>query len=158
MSWQSRSPGKHKFEVIDGDDAPGEFDHLVIDTPARTEPEDLLPLAKGSDLLLIPSSISIFSLEATIATLKAIPDLPKDKYAVVLTFLPPRGRKREQEAREALASAGVPVLAAGIQQRVIYQDAAIEGLTFNHMRGESAKAAWAEVQALGKEIVKGWGQ
>ena len=156
MSWLARSPGKHKFEILDGNEPPGDFDHLVIDTPARTDASDLIPLAKGSDLLLIPSTISVFSLEATIDTLRAMINLPKDKYAVLLTFLPPRGKKREEEAREALTAAGVPLLKAGIKQRIIYQDAAIEGLTFNRMKGNSAKAAWSDIQVLGKEVLKRW--
>lgn len=158
MSWLARSPGKHKFEILDGNEPPGDFDHLVIDTPARTDASDLMPLAKGSDLLLIPSTISVFSLEATIDTLRVMNNLPKDKYAVLLTFLPPRGKKREEEAREALTAAGVPLLKAGIKQRIIYQDAAIEGLTFNRMKGNSAKAAWGDIQVLGKEVLKRWNQ
>jgi chromosome partitioning protein len=157
LNWAARSQGLHRFEVLDGDESPSDFDHMVIDTPARTEADELLPLAQGSDLLLIPSTIAVFSLEATLQTLRSLPNLPQDKYAVVLTFLPPRGKTRENDARAALADAGVPVLKAGIKQRVIHQDAALDGVTVNRLKGDSAKAGWAEIQALGKEILKGWG-
>lgn len=156
MSWYDRGESKAKFAVVDGEDDPGDFQHLVIDTPARTEPEDLLPLAESSNLLIIPTAIAIFSLEATIATLGSLPSLSPSNYRVLLTMLPPRGYKRETAAREALTEAGLPLFKAGIKARTLYQDAELEAVTVNQMKGDPSAIAWADYQALGKEILKGW--
>lgn len=157
LSWYERGQHKAAFTVMDGDKSPTEFDHLIVDTPARTEPDELLPLASASDLLIIPSDISIFSLEATISTISTLQSLPNDKYRILLTMLPTRGKKRELNAREALAEADLLVFNAGIKDRVIYQDAALEGLPVGDLRGDAATAAWNDYQLLGKEIWKHWG-
>jgi chromosome partitioning protein len=157
LSWYERGQQKAVFSVMDGDKEPSAFDHLVIDTPARTDPTELLPLASASDLLIIPSEISIFSLEATIATVNILQSLSDDKYRILLTMLPTRGIKREAAAREALKEAGLMVFTAGIKDRTIYQDAALEGLPVGELRGSAAAAAWSDYQALGKEIMKDWG-
>jgi len=157
LSWYDRGQQRAEFFVMDGDEEPPVFDHLIVDTPARTDPTELLPLAAASDLLIIPSEISIFSLEATIATVSVLQSLSGDKYRILLTMLPTRGVKRESSAREALKEAGLMVFSTGIKDRAIYQDAALEGLPVNELRGSSAATAWEDYQALGKEVWKGWG-
>lgn len=157
LSWYERGQQKASFSVMDGDEEPANFDHLIIDTPARTDPSELLPLADASDLLIIPSEISIFSLEATISTIGTLEALPEDKYRILLTMLPTRGLKREANARGALKEAGMLVFNTGVKDRTIYQDAALEGLPVSELRGDAAAAAWSDYQQLGKEIWKNWG-
>jgi chromosome partitioning protein len=157
LSWYERGQQRAAFSVLDGDQEPSGFDHLIVDTPARTDPTELLPLAAASDLLIIPSEISIFSLEATIATLSTLSSLSDNKYRILLTMLPARGIKREVTARDALTEAGLLVFSAGIKDRAVYQDAALEGLPVGDLRGDAASAAWNDYQTLGKEIWKGWG-
>jgi chromosome partitioning protein len=157
LSWYERGQQRAVFSVMDGDQEPSVFDHLIIDTPARTDPNELLPLAAASDLLIIPSEISIFSLEATISTVGILQSLSNDKYGILLTMLPTRGTKREASAREALIEAGLTIFSTGIKDRAVYQDAALEGLPVGELRGSSAAAAWSDYQALGKEIWKNWG-
>lgn len=157
LSWYDRGQQRAEFFVMDGDEEPPAFDHLIVDTPARTDPTELLPLAAASDLLIIPSEISIFSLEATIATVSVLQSLSNDRYRILLTMLPARGVKRESSAREALKEAGLMVFSAGIKDRAVYQDAALEGLPVAELRGSAAATAWSDYQALGKEIWKNWG-
>jgi chromosome partitioning protein len=157
LSWYERGQQRAVFSVMDGDQEPSVFDHLIIDTPARTDPNELLPLAAASDLLIIPSEISIFSLEATISTVGILQSLSNDKYGILLTMLPTRGTKREASAREALIEAGLTIFSTGIKDRAVYQDAALEGLPVGELRGSAAAAAWSDYQALGKEIWKNWG-
>lgn len=157
LSWYERGQQRAAFAVMDGDEEPSVFEHLVVDTPARTDPTELLPLASASDLLIIPSEISIFSLEATISTVGTLQSMSDDKYRILLTMLPARGLKREVNAREALNEAGLTVFNTGIKARTIYQDSALEGLPVSDLRGDAAAAAWSDYQALGKEIWKGWG-
>ena len=156
LSWGKRAEGC-KFTVIDVDADLGEPEHIVVDTPARTKPDDLLSLVEGSDLLILPTSVTPFALEATIVTLANLPKLPTNRYRVLLTLVPARGQSREAQAREALAAVNIPAFKTRIQSRVIYSDAELEGLTVDRMRGEGAKSAWADYKALGQEVVKGWG-
>jgi chromosome partitioning protein len=155
LSWGQRSQ-TCKFKIVDANSDLGEPNHLVIDTPARTEPDDLMVLVDGSDLLILPTNITPFSLEATIETLGNLPKVPKDRYRVLLTMVPPRGIARENQAREALKAVGIPVFNARIQSRIVYADAELEGATVDRMRGDGAKAAWEDYKKLGQEIMKGW--
>jgi chromosome partitioning protein len=155
LSWGRRSP-TCKFTVIDADEDLGEPDHIVIDTAARTEPEDLLSLVEGSDLLILPTAITPFSLEATIETLVNLPKLPADRYRVLLTLVPARGQAREAQAREALAAVSLQTFKSRIQSRVIFADAELEGLTVDRLKGTAAKSAWSDYESLGKEVMKGW--
>lgn len=157
LSWYERGQQRSAFSVLDGDQEPSAFDHLIIDTPARTDPTELLPLAAASDLLIIPSEISIFSLEATISTVGVLQSLSENKYRILLTMLPTRGLKRETSAREALKEASLMVFQTGIKDRAVYQDAALEGLPVGELRGSAATSAWSDYQGLGKEIWKNWG-
>jgi chromosome partitioning protein len=156
LSWGKRAHGC-KFTVIDAEADLGEPDHIVIDTPARTEPEELLSLVEGSDLLILPTSITPFSLEATIETLANLPNLPVDRYRVLLTLVPARGQARETQAREALAAVHIPTFKTRIQSRVVFGDGELEGLTVDRIKGSAAKAAWDDYKKLGQEVMKGWG-
>ena len=154
LSWADRGGARVPFLVTDGDDVPDDYRHLVIDTPARPTGIELFALAESSDLLVIPTSITPFAMEAAIATLGDLATLPKGKYRVLLTLMPPPNRSRGKLARQALENAGLPLFKGSIQNRTIYQDAELEGLPVNLMRGEAAIAAWSDYQAIGKEIDK----
>jgi chromosome partitioning protein len=154
LSWADRGGDRVPFLVTDGNDVPDDYQHLVIDTPARPAGTDLIALAESSDLLVIPTSITPFAMEAAIATLGDLKTLPKGKYRVLLTLMPPLNRSRGKLARQALETAGLPLFKGAIQNRTIYQDAELEGVPVNLMRSEAAVAAWSDYQTIGKEIDK----
>jgi len=154
LSWADRGGDRVPFLVTDGDEVPDDYQHLVIDTPARPTGSELVALAESSDILVIPTSITPFAMEAAIATLGDLITLPKGKYRVLLTLMPPPNRSRGKVARQALEKAGMPLFKGSIQNRTIYQDAELEGLPVSLMRGEAAVAAWSDYQAIGKEIDK----
>jgi chromosome partitioning protein len=71
--WTKR--GELPFKVIDERQAARfarDYDHIVIDTQARPEEEDLKALADGCDLLVIPTTPDALSLDALILTLEAL--------------------------------------------------------------------------------------
>lgn len=156
LSWFERSKNC-RFSIVDMADEIGDPDHIVIDTPARTNPDELMSLVTGSDLLILPTNISPFSLEATIETLANMPELPLERYRILLTLVPARGQAREAQAREALTAAEIPTLKSRIQSRVVYADAELEGVTVDLISGKRGKSAWTDYKTLGQEIIKGWG-
>jgi chromosome partitioning protein len=66
------------------------FDHVVIDTEARTEGNDLKALAEGCDLMVIPCTPDTMSIEALVLTIEALRGLGSDRFKVLLTVIPPR--------------------------------------------------------------------
>ena len=158
LAWYERGGDRVPFKVCDGDNVPDDYNHLVIDTPARPEDSALIALAHSSDLLIIPTSITPFALEATVGTLAMLSALPKDKYFILLTLMPPSNRKRGMAARKSIEGAGLPLLKASVQNRTIYQDAELEGVAVDQLRGEAAAAAWEDYQAVGREMTRGRGK
>ena len=148
--WASR--GKQPFTVMDRDEMDGseEFEHLVIDTPARPDDETLTALAESSDLLLIPTTPSSFALEALVGTINLLDEL--DNYSVLLTACPPPPSKESERAREALNKLNIPVCTAQIRRYAAYQKSEKQGATVDKTGDKNGRIAWSDYQKLGDEI------
>jgi chromosome partitioning protein len=130
-----------------------EFEHIVIDTKARPEEEDLKELARGCHLLVIPCTPDPLSLQALRLTIQALKGIGAGRYRVLLTVVPPRPSRDGEDAREMLASLEVPVFASSIRRLVAFQRAVLEGTTVDCVDDPRAKAGWEDYQSVGAELV-----
>ncbi len=105
------------------------FEHIVIDTKARPDPDDLREIATGCHLLVLPCTPDPLSVDALLATVKELQDLGSDRYRVLLTIVPPRPNKDGPRAREALVEAGLPLFKSQIPRMVGFQRCILEGQT-----------------------------
>ena len=105
------------------------FEHIVIDTKARPDPDDLREIATGCHLLVLPCTPDPLSVDALLATVKELKDLKSDRFRVLLTIVPPRPNKDGPKAREALQEAGLPLFKAAIPRMVSFQRCILEGQT-----------------------------
>jgi chromosome partitioning protein len=105
------------------------YEHIVIDTKARPDPEDLREIATGCHLLVLPCTPDPLSVDALLATVKALRGLGNDRFRVLLTIVPPRPNKDGSKAREALLEAGLPLFTAQIPRIVSFQRCILEGQT-----------------------------
>jgi chromosome partitioning protein len=152
--WAKR--GKLPFTVIDERQAAKyarNFDHILIDTQARPEQEDLKALADGCDLLIIPSTPDALALDAMMLTVDALKQLGNDSYKILLTVIPPKPSRDGEEAREMLAEAGLPLFKTGIRRFVAFQKAALAGVPVYQVNDPKASQSWADYQALGREVL-----
>ena len=154
---EETSEGSHRlpFKVVDERQAAKyarKADHIVIDTAARPEQEDLEALADGCDLLILPCTPDALALDAMMLTVKALHQLGSDKYQILLTIIPPKPSKDGEEARKMLTDAGLPVLTSEIRRYSAFKKAALEGTVVNGVTDKKARIAWSDYQALGKEI------
>jgi chromosome partitioning protein len=91
LSWSQR--GKLPFTVADERQAMKLIsgnDFVVIDTPARPNSDDLKELAKGCDLLILPTIPDIVSLEPMLQTAS---DLGDANYRALIAIVPPAPSK-----------------------------------------------------------------
>ena len=98
--WAER--GGLPFQVVDERKAAKyarAAEHIVIDTQARPEQEDLEALADGCDRLIIPCTPDALALDAMMLTVKALHQLGSDKYRILLTIIPPKPSKDGEEAK-----------------------------------------------------------
>ena len=144
------------FKVVDERQAARyarEYEHIVIDTGARPEEEDLKALAGGCDLLVIPTTPDVLALDALMLTVKVLQDIGASSYRVLLTIIPPRPSRDGQEARSLLQQGAVPLFEAGIRRLVAFQKAALAGVPVFAVQDSRAQLAWMDYEKMGKEIL-----
>ena len=153
-AWSKR--GDLPFQVVGERQAARyarEYEHIVIDTEARPDEEDLKALADGCDLLVIPTTPDVLALDALMLTVTALQSIGADNYRVLLTIVPPRPSRDGDEARSLLRQGGIPFFKSGIPRLVAFQKAALAGVPVFAVRDPRARLAWKDYERLGKEIL-----
>ena len=153
--WAKR--GDLPFKVIDERQAAKfakNYEHIVIDTQARPEQEDLEALVEGCDLLVLPTTPDALSLDALMQTVNTLKSLGADKFRILITRVPPKPRRDGEEAREMLTSAGLPLFKGSVRDAVAFQKAALAGVSVNKASDQRAKIAWRDYQGIGIEVMK----
>jgi len=153
LLWASR--GNLPIKVVDeklGVRFAKEYEHIVIDTPARPDPEDLKTIAQGCDLLVLPTSPDALALGATLQMVDVLRSL-QTNYRILLTLVPPPPNKAGEEAKASLTKAGLPLFKTGIRRLAVFQKAALEGVPVNAVKDPYAAAAWRCYAQVGKEIL-----
>jgi len=134
-------------------------EHLIIDTKARPEIQDLKALAEGCDLLILPCTPDPFSLDALLMTIEALQKLGSRQYKILLTIVPPRPMLDGENARKTITEAGLPIFGREIRRTVAFQRAALDGATVDQVKGhEMAGLAWRDYEAVAEEVEKHHGE
>lgn len=155
LGWSQR--GELPFKVVDERQAARfarNFEHIVIDTEAHPNEDDLRALSDGCDLLVIPTTPDALSLEALMLTVDALGRIGTDRYRVLLTIIPPRPSRDGDEARTMLKGRGLPLFKGEIHRLVAFQKAALAGVPVYKVSDPRAQAAWGDYQQIGKEILR----
>ncbi len=151
LNWSQR--GEMPFTVADERQAMRLItghDFAVIDTPARPNSDDLQELAKGCDLLILPTTPDVVSLEPMLAIANDVEDA---RYRALLTIVPPYPSKEGETMRNELIANGVPTFQSMIRRSAAFQKAALAGKPVNQMSGRD-RIPWNDFEALGKEIME----
>lgn len=152
IGWNSR--GKLSFTVADERQAMrvvSGSDFVVIDTPARPNSDDLLELAKGCDLLILPTAPDVLSLPPMLETAR---DLGSSNYRALITIVPPYPSREGEVMKKDLKQGGVPVFETMIRRTAGFPKAALAGVSIRDLEDTRAKAAWSDYEVLGNEIVE----
>lgn len=162
IEWAARGPGA-PFAVADPKHAgklARQFEHVVIDTAAAPSKTELQDLARA-DLIIVPTSADAMALGGLLKTVAALRELKAERFKILLTLLPPprsidpfRPSQDAEDAREILTANKLPLFDGGIQKRSVYQKAALQGVTVDKVRDRRAAEAWAEYEAIGKQILR----
>jgi chromosome partitioning protein len=126
---------------------------VIIDTPARPNSDDLKELAKGCDLLILPTAPDVLSLQPMLETAQ---DLGDANYQALITIVPPYPSREGDVMKKDLKEGGVPVFETMIRRTAGFPKAALAGVPIRNLDDSRSKAAWADYQALGKEIMEMW--
>lgn len=158
ISWSQRAEQGLPFNVVDERSAMKVIagnDYVIIDTPARPDSADLKELGNGCDLLILPTTPDVVSLEPMLATAK---DLTEAKctaqYRALVTIVPPKPNREGDIVRKELEAGGFPVFQSTIRRTVQFAKMAKIGLTVRDSNNDQAQAAWDDFKVLGKEILE----
>jgi chromosome partitioning protein len=158
-AWAKRSG--FPFKIVDEKEGAYQarnYQHVVIDTEARPGVADFEALAKGCDLLVIPSVPASLDTDALVLTLEAArkAGLTTNKYRVLLTKVPPPLEQDGPQLRAVLREQGIPVFEAEIPRLKSFERAAAAGVPVYEVKQDSqAKRAWEAYEAAGKEFSNG---
>ncbi len=154
IDWALSSQFDMPFIVSDASEDLPKFDIAVVDTPARTDADELSDLIESSTLVIIPTKVDIFDIRATLALADTLRPHP-NKYRILLTGLP-RGKRLFKAAMELFQENDLQSFSSGIQQLAVYRDAAYEGIPVSRY-SEAGKKAMRDYEIVGSEVLKGWG-
>lgn len=151
MAWSKR--GELPFPVVDEKAAPKHirnYQHLVIDTAARPDRQEIESLVEGCDLLVLPTTPDALSLDALSLSLAMLKQLSTCHYKVLLTVVPPKPNRDAEDARAMLSSADVPLFKTSIRRLIAFQRAALQGVPVYEIKDRGMEA-WEDYQAIGVE-------
>lgn len=153
-SLQWAKSGNLAFQVCD--EAEGiklgrKAEHIVIDTQARPSLEELATLARGCDLMVVPTTPDALSMGATF---KMFRHLEGQSFRMLLTIVPPKPSRRGEEARGAISSANLPIFDTDIKQLDAFKKAAEQGIPVSKVSGDrNSGIAWSCYRKVGEEIL-----
>ena len=128
------------------------FTHIVIDTQARPEPEELADLAQGSDLLILPTTPNPLDLDSTVKAIELLEPL-KINYKVLLTKVDSR-TTNGRDARKLLEDAKFPMFRVDIPLLVAFQRSPSKGVIIKDYPDPRSHLGWSKYLSVGKEILR----
>lgn len=125
--------------------------HIIIDTQARPELEELKDLAAESDLLVIPTTPNHLDIDATLKAVELLRSF-NATFKVLLTQVDAR-TKHGRSARRQLEKLDLPLFRTDIPRLVAFERAPSQGVTVKDYPDPRAQKAWSKYQAVGREIL-----
>lgn len=155
MTWAER--GNLPFEVVNQHKAMKVIsgkDYVIIDTPARPDSDELVELADGCDLLILPTAPDVVSLQPMMHTARDLGD--NVSYRVLITIVPPYPNKEGMVMKQELQKSNVPIFGTLIRRTTGYQQAAMKGVPIRDLKSSDMRKAWQDYKDVGKEIQELW--
>ncbi len=152
IAWANR--GSVPFDVADERQAMkmiGDSEYVVIDTPARPNTDDLKELAKGCDLLVLPTAPDVLSLQPMLETAR---DLGDANYRALMVIVPPKPNREGELMQKELRDNKVPIFRTMIRRTIAFPKAALLGVPVRDMNELRLKEAWKDYANLGNEILE----
>jgi chromosome partitioning protein len=129
----------------------GKYTHIITDTQARPEKDELQDLVASSDLLIVPTTPNHLDIDTTIKSVELLESLGA-KYKVLLTQVDSR-TKTGRNAKQILEEAKVPMFKTEIPLLVAFERSSSRGVIVRDCSDPRAQFGWTKYQAVGKEVL-----
>jgi len=127
------------------------YEHIIVDTKARPEPEDLKDLAEGSDIVILPTTPNALDIDSTLKAVETLAPLDVN-LRILLTKVDVRTRNGRM-ARQTLEEANMPLFSTDIPLLVAFERAPSLGVTVREYPGPRSLLGWKKYEAIAREIV-----
>jgi chromosome partitioning protein len=154
--WAARSENGLPFRVVDVNQSlkvGRDYEHVVFDTKARPDRNEMKTLAEGCDLMVIPTTPDAMSIEALMGTVDMLRDIGTGQFKILLTIIPPYPERDGEDARAMLEASGYPLFVSGIREAKAFKLAALRGLIVNQIKGPRSAACAEDYAKVGAEII-----
>lgn len=137
------------------------YEHKIVDTGQNPNIDDLLVVAKYSDLLVVPSKPAGFDPDGLGQTIRALRSITHDdgspiQFRVLITRVLHRHRRKVAKIRETLKAGHVPIFETEIPELTAFERAAEQGVLVDSYTADPySEQAWAAYEAVGKELLNG---
>lgn len=119
-----------------------QFDLVFVDTPGRLDAGEVLTtVVRASDFAVLPLPPEPLALEPTVRTVRELIVPLGVPFMALINRVDTRQRGVEQEARDFLTAAGIPVFTRSIPQQVAHQRGPLYGEVITQVPADS-RAAW----------------
>lgn len=127
------------------------YEYVILDTKGNEQGNDLVSLARGSDLLVIPTKPDGLSATGLIRTLTPLVDAGVTNYRVLIVA---NVGGRGEELRDALAEQEVPVMTTLVRQSTAVGDAAERRLPLEaYTTNRYAKLVALDYGSVAREVL-----
>jgi len=126
--------------------------HIVTDMRGGPEEEDFVDLAKGNDLMIIPTTPNHLDLDATIKAVEMLKKHNVNNYKILLTKVDSR-TSNSRTAKYFLKEQNLPLFKTEIPLLIAFERASQHGKTVKDYSDDRAKVAWKKYRDVGKEIM-----
>ena len=153
-SWTAR--GSFAFDVVDefqlAKVTRGGYEHIILDTAARPNEETIKSLAAGCDMLILPATPDLLSLDALRLTIEALRKHHSERFKILLTMVRPKPARDGEIAQAMLKEAGLPVFDRMIRRYQSFVTAASLGMLVSGVNDPRAHLGAEDYQAIGEEL------
>jgi chromosome partitioning protein len=130
-----------------------DYEHIIFDTKARADRDELKTLAEGCDLMVVPTTPDAMSIETLMSTVDTLRSFGVGQFRILITIIPPYPERDGEDARAMLEANGYPLFASGIRQAKGFKLAALRGILINQLKGHRAALCWEDYAKVGAELV-----
>ncbi|WP_373542277.1 AAA family ATPase [Chamaesiphon sp.] len=127
------------------------YTHIITDTQARPEQDELKDLVASSDLLIVPTTPNHLDIDTTLKTTELL-EAWGAKYKILLTQVDSR-TKTGRAARAILAEAKLPLFNTDIPLLVAFERSSSRGMTIADYPDPRSQFGWSKYQAVGQEVL-----
>lgn len=127
--------------------------HLVLDTRAGEDADEMLDLAKDMDLLIVPTKPDEINMNALARVLRRLTDKGLSRYRVLIVDAPAFNTSAH-DARAALMDQGLPVFMQTVRRTESFNKAVAAGVPVGYLKGDRyAKLASMDYEMVLRELL-----